>query len=57
MSVEMIYRSQYIGMLEQREKLIIDLESMNNQLSMIRRQARKDGIDLDRLVESDKQKV
>ena len=53
-SLEMIYRSQYLSMLEQREKLIRDLESINDQLILIRKQARKDGLDLDELVQENK---
>ena len=43
----MIYQGQYQSLVSQREKLIFDIENINNQISEMRRKARKEGIDLD----------
>lgn len=47
LSVKMIYQSQYQTLINRRENLIFQIEEINNQISKMRKDARKEGIDLD----------
>ena len=47
LTIKMIYQSQYQTLINQRENIITDLENINDQIREMRRQARKEGIDLD----------
>ena len=46
-TLQILYQAQISALIQQRENLIIDLESINNQIAQIRREVRQDGITLD----------
>ena len=47
-STKMIYESCLAALLSRRENLIFQLEAISNQIADVRRQARKEGITLDK---------
>lgn len=48
-SVRMIYQAQYQAMVERRIQLISELESLNNQITKIIKEAKSEKIDLVRI--------
>ena len=48
-SVRMIYQAQYQAMIQRRIQLINELESLNNQITSIIKEAKSEKIDLVRI--------
>ena len=45
----LIYREQYLGLVNRREQIIMELERINNELSQVIRKAKSENIDVVKL--------